>query len=138
VRVSCTQHRVEFRVQQIDKPNAPVLTSIAQHNVRNGLDKGTSPYVIGGVGKRNPAHHWDGQIDAVRIIAERLEDRALSAKPATWQAKSLLQWQAKEPLPEALAWASAEGPSTPSDPRKQALADLCHVLLNANEFIYLH
>jgi len=32
----------------------------------------------------------------------------------------------------------AEGQAEPVDPRKQAMVDLCHVLLNANEFFYLH
>ena len=35
-----------------------------------------------------------------------------------------------------LRTAKAE-PSLPSDPRTKALVDFCHVLLNANEFIYV-
>jgi hypothetical protein len=124
VAVSCAQHRVEFRVQQVDKPNAPLLTSVATHSVRSGLDKGAGPYVIGGISRRSPAHHWDGVIDAVRI-------KPTSGKP-------IIDWKAKEPLPEGLAWSNAAGEAAPLDPRKQALVDLCHVLLNANEFFYLH
>jgi hypothetical protein len=39
---------------------------------------------------------------------------------------------------ETLAWASNEAPKVKLDPKKQALTDLCHVLLNASEFFYLH
>ena len=138
VRVSCSQHRVEFRLQQIDKPNAPVLTSVATHSVRRGLDKGEAPYVIGGVSKRSPSHHWDGVIDAVRIVPGLLGDQVISPRPEMWKAPSLVHWNAKEPLPRGLAWSSAAGDEVPVDPKKQAMADLCHVLLNANEFFYLH
>jgi hypothetical protein len=138
VKVSCAKHTVEFVVRQIDKPGTPVLTSVATHSVRHGLDKGAAPYVIGGVGKRSPAHHWDGVIDAVRIVPDLLADDQLSANPESWKAPSVLHWTAKAPLPEGLAWSSAAGEAAAGDPKKQAMVDLCHVLLNANEFFYLH
>ena len=39
VKVSCAAHTVTFRVQQVGKPNAPVLTSVAPHIVRSGLEQ---------------------------------------------------------------------------------------------------
>lgn len=138
VKVSCANHQVIFRVQQADKPNAPVLTSVATHSVRTGLDRGAAALVVGGVHKRGPNHQWDGRIEALRIVRGLLADEALSAKVESWKAPALLTWNAKEGPGDTLLKASAEGPAEPVDPRKQAMVDLCHVLLNANEFFYLH
>src|SRR5690606_18913244 len=52
VKISCSAHTVTFRVQQLDKPGAPVLTSVATHRVRGKLGAGTSGLVIGGLHKR--------------------------------------------------------------------------------------
>lgn len=137
VKVSCAAHTVTFRVQQVGKPNAPVLTSEAPHIVRSGLSNGASGLVIGGVNKRAPSHHWDGRIAAARVVRGLLPDMALSPDPTKWSAPALVAWNAKFGPGEQLAWSSAENAEV-IDPRKQALADLCHVLLNANEFLYLH
>jgi hypothetical protein len=135
-RVSCTSHSVTFRVQEISKPNAPILTSTAQHGVRGKFGQGQSTLVFGGLNKRSPSHHWDGRIEAARIVAGLADDSALSANPEKWQA-GLVTWIAKRGPDAELAWAGADG-ADPIDPQRQAMNDLCHVLLNANEFFYLH
>ncbi|MDQ3623947.1 MAG: DUF1553 domain-containing protein, partial [Verrucomicrobiota bacterium] len=137
VKVSCAAHTVTFRVQQAGKPNAPVLTSEAPHIVRGGLGNGASGLVIGGVSKRAPAHQWDGRIEVARVVRGLLPEEALSPDPVKWSAPALLTWNAKTGPREQLAWSSA-GNAEVVDPRQEALADLCHVLLNANEFLYLH
>jgi hypothetical protein len=93
--------------------------------------------VIGGVNKRAVAHQWDGRIEAARVIRGTLPDEALSPDPAKWNQPALITWNAKSGPGQQLAWSSAETAEA-VDPRKLALADLCHVLLNANEFFYLH
>jgi hypothetical protein len=123
-------------VQETSKLNAPVLTSVAQHGVRGKLGQGNSSLVIGGLNKRLPSHHWDGRIEAARIVAGVVGDDMLSANPEKWQ-PSLLTWIAKRGPDAELAWAGADG-ADPIDPQRQAMNDLCHVLLNANEFFYLH
>lgn len=138
VKVSCAAHQVTFQVQQIDKPNAPVMTSVANHIVRTGLDRGTASLVIGGVHKRAPTHHWDGKIEAARIVRGLLPNEALSPKPEAWTAPAVVTWKAKTGPGETLSWSSPEGQPEPTDPKRQAMVDLCHVLLNANEFFYLH
>jgi len=137
VKVSCPSHTVTFRVQQLGKPNAPVLTSVATHAVRTGLSNGASGLVFGGVNKRAPAHHWDGRIEAARLVRGALPDEALSPDPAKWNVTALATWNAQAGPGEQLAWSSADAPE-PVDPRKVAFTDLCHVLLNSNEFFYLH
>ncbi len=138
VKVSCNTHTVAFRVQSLDKPNAPVLTAVVPQNVRTGLSGGASGLVIGGVNKRAATHQWDGRIEAARVVRGLLPDSALSVDPAKWVAPALVSWNAKIGSTDQLVWASAETPANSADPRKLALADLCHVLLNANEFFYLH
>jgi hypothetical protein len=45
-------------------------------------------------------------------------------------------------MPERWAWESSQtAPKTkggPTDARKEAIADLCHAVINSNEFFYLH
>jgi hypothetical protein len=138
VKVSCAANQIEFRVRQADKPNAPVLTSLATHSVRAGLGRGAANLVIGGIHKRAPSHHWDGRIDALRIVRGLLPDSDLTPKAELWNAPALVTWQAKNGVSEPLVWASADGLIEPVDPQRQAFVDLCHVLLNTNEFFYLH
>jgi hypothetical protein len=139
VRVSCAAHTATFTVQQVGKPNAPLITSTVPHRVSAGLSYGASTLVIGGTYKRAPAHHWDGRIDAARVVRGLLPAESLSPDPAKWTAPALITWNAKNGPGEQLAWSSADTAAVESvDPRQQALADLCHVLLNANEFFYLH
>ena len=131
VRVSCAKKQVEFALQQIDKPDSPVLTSIVPHRVRSGLDRGAADLVIGGVHKRSPAHHWDGSIESVRVV-KGLLPQAKDTAPV------IVSWIAKNGPGDSLQPVGIEGPAEAIDPKKLALADLCHVLLNSNEFFYLH
>jgi hypothetical protein len=136
-KVSCGAHTVIFRVQELGKTNAPVLTSVAQTSVRAKLSNGTSSLVIGGLSKRLPGHQWDGRIDAARVTEGLLTDDALSSDPTTWQ-PALVTWNAKAGPGTQLAWSGADTNAEAADPKRQAMADLCHVLLNTNEFFYLH
>ncbi len=135
--ISTSTHTVTFRLQDLSVPDAPVLTAVAQHRVRSGLTAGQSPLVIGGLAKRTPPHQWDGSIAAARIVRGVLPDDAFSADPLKWP-PGLVSWNAKAGANAELAWAGTEGGGESAGPRQQAFADLCHVLLNANEFFYLH
>ena len=139
MQVSCAAHTVTFRVQQLGKPNAPVLTSVAPHSVRSGLERRRfRRWSSAACTKRAPAHQWDGRIEAVRVVRGLLPDEALTADPAKWTAPALVTWNAKAGPSDAARLGAAPRAAEAADPRKQALADLCHVLLNANEFFYLH
>lgn len=138
VHVSCSNHTVTFRVQQGGKPNAPELTSVATHGISTGLCQGASVPVIGGVTKRAPTHQWDGQIEAARLVRGLLPVESLSADPADWTDKPIVAWNAKTGALQGLAWTGSRGTAEVVDPRQQAMIDLCHVLLNTNEFFFLH
>ena len=134
-RVSCGDHTVVFHVREIGRPEAPEQSATVQHNVRARLSSGSAPLVIGGLAKRAPTSQWDGRIEAVRIVRGGIA--TLNADPKQWTGPALLTWNSAEPNPH-LSWTGADATAGSTDPKKEALADLCHVLLNANEFFYLH
>jgi hypothetical protein len=135
--ISCSAHTVTFHVKNLGAPDSPMLTATAPHRVHTGLSGGQSALVIGGLGRRTTPHQWDGRIEAARIVPGLLPDDALSPEPANWQS-ALVTWDAKAGATADFTWAGTDSAAENAAPRQQALADLCHVLLNANEFFYLH
>jgi hypothetical protein len=139
VTVSCSAHTVTFHLQPLDKPDEPTQTAVVSTAVRDGLTQGASGLVIGGVSRRAIQHQWDGRIQAARIVRGLLPDDALSPNPAAWTGPALALWNAKFGPGSEFTLSGSDIPSTAVaiDPRKQAIADLCHLLLNTNEFFYL-
>ncbi|PAW66680.1 MAG: hypothetical protein B9S34_07425 [Opitutia bacterium Tous-C1TDCM] len=140
VRVSCSDHQATFSVRPLVAGDgaAAVRTATVKHAVVGKLGTGQASPVIGGLYRRS-ASQFDGQITAARIVHGLLPDDALHADPAQWTPETRgLAWsaaEAKNPyFTRAGGTANAESP----DPKIRALTDLAHVLLNANEFIYLH
>jgi Protein of unknown function (DUF1553) len=136
-KVSCSAHTVTFHLQDLRTPDAPVLTSTKTHNVRGRLSYGQSALVIGGLSRRAPTHQWDGSIEAARVAVGLLPDGQLSADAEKW-APALVSWNAKTGPTAQLAWANADAAAEGAGAQLQAMNDLCQVLLNSNEFFYLH
>lgn len=137
-RISCVGHNVTFTVRDLDTPGAAVQSAVVPHDIRSKLSAGSSQLVIGGLSKRAPTHQWDGQIEAVRIVSGALADKALNADPEAWTA-SLVTWRAADPLTSRFAWSGSDTKTVEAnDPFRQAMNDLCQILLNTNEFFYLH
>ncbi|MCB1209859.1 MAG: hypothetical protein KDK97_11055, partial [Verrucomicrobiales bacterium] len=58
--------------------------------------------------------------------------------PEDWK-RGLIVWRAADPLNSQIAWSGSDTKTVePDDPYHQAMNDLCQVLLNTNEFFYLH
>ena len=91
---------------------------------------------VAGLAKRMPQHQWDGRIESLRVAAGALPEEALVPEPAKWTA-ALVRWEAAAGPGENLSWSGTETPAPKSSPGGAGLADLCHVLLNTNEFFYL-
>ena len=137
ITVSCAEHSVSFRLKDLDHPEAAVQTAVVAHALKGKLGYGASSFVVGGLSKRSPQHLWDGAIEALRLASGRLSEAELTEDASRWN-NALATWNAKGGVGEFWAW-SGDGKSTESaDPRRQAFADLCQVLLNSNEFLYLH
>jgi hypothetical protein len=136
-KVSCSDRNVTFEVKDLTQPSAPPRSATVRHGVLGKLGAGQSGIVIGGLARRGP-HLFDGEIEAVRVTAGVLPHETLALEPAR-RTGGTMAWDARRALDltqfEVLGGvANAES----ADPRQRAMADLCHVLLNSNEFLFLH
>ncbi len=134
-KVSCAEHTVTFRVRELERDGAAPQTAVVRHAIVSKIARGSAAPVIGGLSRRT-YHQFDGEIAAVRVAAGLLPDDALSDDPKRWRADDLA-WVAARDNGPVFEWAGG-GVADSSDPRKRAMGDLCHVLLNSNEFLYLH
>ncbi|MEI6872411.1 MAG: hypothetical protein WCL08_09035, partial [Verrucomicrobiota bacterium] len=136
VSVSCEEHAVRFRLQDLEEPTTPVQTSVVHHALRGKFGNGASSLVVGGLNKRSP-HQWDGSIEALRVVAGRLSDADWSSNVAAWKT-GLAVWDAKAGTGQSWKKAGEAKAEDNASPRLQAFTDLCQVLLNSNEFLHLH
>jgi hypothetical protein len=118
--------------------DAKLHTVSAKHNVV--LDfRPQHALTIGGraiAGK----HTWDGLIDSVRITnkALALEELSISMEsPAPDQHTAGLWRFESEPNKNDLRPGEPNSPAPSAAPQKSRLVDLCHVLLNSSEFLYV-
>ncbi len=137
VKVSCSDRTVSFLVHDLSTPEAAPRTATIKHGIVGKIGTGQAQPVIGGLSKRTP-HQFDGYISAMRLVHGALPEAALSPEPANWKAEHGLLWRANEKDSPAFAWSGGTTNAESRDPRERAMADLCHVLLNSNEFLYLH
>jgi hypothetical protein len=138
VTVSCPDHSVTFRLQDLSEPTSTSRTAVAKHAVRSKLGAGVSSLVIGGLSKRSAAHQWDGHIEAVQIAAGMPRSESASIDPVQWPL-GLVSWIATAANNSPCSWAGSDAePVAARDASRQALVDLCQILLNTNEFFYLH
>jgi hypothetical protein len=94
--------------------------------------------VIGGLHKRAVPQQWDGRIQAVRIASGKAPVDLFAPDPERWTS-TLVNWTAGLGPSQQFAWSGTDNKSAdPSDPVRQTMNDLCQVLLNTNEFFYLH
>ena len=137
VVVSCAEHAVTFFLRDLDEPGAPVQRAVVNHVIRSKLGYGASSLVVGGLNKRASAHQWDGEIEALRLASGALGEENLSADSSRWGA-ALALWNAAQG-PGAFWQVSGDGKVAEAGGAfRQAMNDLCQVLLNSNEFLYLH
>ncbi len=143
VKLTDPDHKgVTFYAKDLSNDEEPLQSAVCGHKTTK-IDKANTSLVIGGNG--GPAiHTWDGLIDDVRLSRGVLksEQLLLTAEGATDRTIGYWQFEAKPG-----AWKDSSGHDhdiqpissarSAADPRKAALFDLCHVLLNANEFLYV-
>jgi hypothetical protein len=138
-KVSCADASVSFRVTDLSQPGSAPRTASTPHKIVGKLGAGQASPVIGGTFRRG-ASQFDGQIEALRIAAGALADEALSPDPTRWTTKASngVVWDAKRANTAVFEWQGGAAVAESSDPHTRAMTDLCHVLLNSNEFLYLH
>ncbi len=138
-KISCTDGTVSFAVKDLGQPTSERRTATARHNIVGKLGAGQALPVIGGNFRRSTSQ-FDGQIDALRIAPGVLADEAHSPEPARWTttATTGVLWDARRENTKVFEWTGGATVAESSDPQTRAMTDLCHVLLNSNEFLYLH
>jgi hypothetical protein len=133
---------ITFYAKDLSNDEEPVQIVRCGHKMTS-LERAHTEFTIGGHGTK-PTHTWDGLIDDVRLSATALrpEQLLLSAEGAT--ERTVGYWQF-EPKPGPYRDSSSHGlhlrtpgaAADAADPQTAALIDLCHVLLNSNEFLYV-
>jgi hypothetical protein len=134
---------VTFFAKDLSNDDEPMQSAMVSHHVTGGA-RSRAPFVIGGRGG-DTNHLWDGLIDDVRLssAALRAEQLLLTAEAVTDQTCGFWQFEQK---PSVFKDSSPRGndiqpraaaPAAVADRRFLALADFCHVLLNASEFLYV-
>jgi hypothetical protein len=122
----------------LDNPKAGAQTVKVPTHVRSKLMNGTSGLVIGGLHKRNPPHHWDGRIEGLRILQGVTTGGPSHAVPSHWNSGWMNWSPSKSADPSFVSSGSETKSPDAGSPARQALHDLCQVLMNMNEFFYLH
>jgi hypothetical protein len=136
---------VTFWLRDLSRADAVMQTAAVPHKVTSF---GTlSPFVIGGRAG-NERHRWDGLLDDVRLTGALLTADQLTIQPrgAGPSSTEKLTGSWKFELDSGVLHDSSRHrrdltalpsptPATQSVP--VALADLCHVLLNSSEFLYV-
>jgi hypothetical protein len=134
---------VTFYVKDLSNDDEPLSVAKVPHKVTGGF---MNPLALNLGGRAGKGAGFDGMIDDVRLSAGALkqEDLLLGAEAhPTDPTVGLWQFESK---PGAFKDASKHandivprptGAKAAATTRVAAMADLCHVLLNANEFVYV-
>lgn len=136
-----------FRLQPVDTKYQKTQQATVTFKSASGIT-GVFPVVLGGRSQQS-RHRWDGQIDQVAVfdqtlspemIGELFESQLSNTSVATHS--PVASWDfdgAENPLADSSSNRhnlNRTGQQSPP-PRQQAVAELCHVLLNSNEFVYI-
>ncbi|NNJ25144.1 DUF1549 domain-containing protein [Alienimonas chondri] len=137
--------KVTFYLKDLSNNDSPLSVAERPHGVATAGNR--LPVAIGRQGTK-PSGLFDGLIDDVRLSRGVLDVASSLFTDESPTASTLAHWTF-EPTPGAFVDAAAAKPGeglnlTPSraavdsgDPRRKALTDLCHVLLNSSEFLYV-
>ncbi len=140
---------ITFYVKDLSDPKAPMQTVKVNHQVCGGYINKQRALYVGGreVDKRSV---WDGAIARVALRRGQLDGGRLMAWVGASDSTCLVDVNADELSKMQNAaptqrWTleTSQPPTKGSgsvrlDANREALADLCHMLLNSNEFFYLH
>ncbi len=137
-----TEGGVTFFTKNIAEPGTALRRETVTHRIRGPLPC-VGPVSIGGRNDQD-GHFFDGLIDDVRYSDIALPDDRLLLNTETAGEHTLGFWQFES---EQKFHLDRSGNSNdlavdyeerkPVNPSQAALEDLCHVLLNSNEFLYV-
>ncbi len=130
---------VTFQVRDLTDDAAPTVAQ-AKHQVVGDVVSATTVCVGGRDGQKG--HQWHGLVDELRISTRALAPDALLGKQDDAAADNAPVWGHWQFEKEPGLYADSAGArklqrSTSSDHSLDALVDLCHVLINSNQFLYV-
>jgi hypothetical protein len=132
---------VTFYCKDLSNDDEPMQVAQVAHSITSGVAS-TAPIVIGGTanGARNV---FDGSIDDLRISDVPLPSAQLLFNSTSVGEHTMGFWKFETANPYAdssgrgRAITPVKTTKPDEDPHLAALVDLCHVLLNSNEFLYV-
>ena len=148
VRMSETgANGVTFYAKDLSNDDEPLLTSTNAHKITT-IPRDRGRFTLGSRGGEKIGGIWDGLIDDVRLSSTALDVGQLlltneAVGPTTvgfWEfepAAGLFRDSSPNRLDLKLPGTSTKSTGDSTDHRRRALIDFCHVLLNANEFLYV-
>ena len=134
---------VTFYVKDLSNDDEPLSVAKVPHNITGGF---ANPLALNLGGRAGKGGGFDGMLDDVRFSTGALKQEQLllgAEASATEATVGLWPFESK---PSAFKDASKHandiqpkptGAKATANARVSAMADLCHVLLNANEFVYV-
>jgi hypothetical protein len=137
-----TPGSITFYLKDLSNDDEPLQTVTVEHQIRGGLEN-KEPFTIGGRGG-DEVGLFDGLIDDVRYSRG-----VLTAGEALLTSESVLEstlgfWKfepqpgvMEDSGPNQFKAALAKPKQEILEPRFAAFRDLCHALLNSNEFLYV-
>jgi hypothetical protein len=133
---------VTFYLRDLSDPAAPMQTITVPHQICGNYVNPARTLYIGGR-EKDKGSLWHGAIARVMLHQGSLNAGELMTWTGMSHPTCLLDLNADsatEMLKTAWKWETSASITTlkgKNDPNREAIADLCHVLLNANEFYYL-
>ncbi|MAS97047.1 MAG: hypothetical protein CMO55_27975 [Verrucomicrobiales bacterium] len=137
-----TKGSVTFYMKDLSDPKAPLQSKTVPHDIVGGLhaDKAIRSFISG---RDQSGHLWDGQLARLVVSKGALPKEKLIIEKPDGRDR-IIDWKFNGPEgahPEPnTAWVKepAKPSSQSNSPLFGAVTDFCHVLLNSNEFLYLH
>ncbi len=134
---------ITFYAKDLSNDDEPLQAVNIAHTVTSGI-RSNVPLVIGAL-DQSKDHCFDGLIDDVRISNIPLRQEQLLFHTAAQNEHTVGYWKFeggpgvyKDSSPAGNDIAAARiSIAKRDDPRTAALTDLCHALLNSNEFLYV-
>jgi len=129
---------ITFYLRDLTDPDAPLRTANVPHKTTGGYHS-TLPLTLGG----RDGHGWDGLIDEIRISKAALTKEQILLSDPDLKTNVVADWRFDE-TPGVLKDSAGYQPDLTRGVKPRVaktldnvLIDFCHVLLNANEFLYV-
>jgi len=127
-----------FYLKDLSDPKAVLQTANVAHKVAGNF-RPKSALTIGGRDE-SKSHIWHGTIDDVRLSSATLPEHWLlpnTPRASTDETVGLWRFEPANPLANTAADRLHLTAAQHINPDHQALVDLCHILFNTNEFLYV-